>query len=155
MSTSSAELRIHDAEKGNPDPEGNFGNVSVKPDHSAAEDPKPEKSDAVRAPAFNPYAAPFPEGGKQAWLTVAGAAAFLFVSFGWVNSIRIFQEYYQEDLLKEYSPSVIAWIPSLMRRSQLSGCISIRFHVCRLANIVSVHSSFHVHWRRTGREIFR
>jgi hypothetical protein len=55
----------------------------------------------------------FPEGGLHAWLTVAGAAACLFVSFGWVNCVGIFQDYYQSHQLRDYSPSEIAWIPSL------------------------------------------
>jgi hypothetical protein len=59
----------------------------------------------------------FPEGGVQAWLTVAGAAACLFVSFGWVNCVGIFQEYYQTHQLKHYSASEIAWIPSLQSES--------------------------------------
>jgi hypothetical protein len=55
----------------------------------------------------------FPEGGEKAWLTVAGAAACLFTSFGWVNCVGIFEEYYQENQLKEYSHAQIAWIPAL------------------------------------------
>ncbi|KAH9210136.1 major facilitator superfamily transporter [Leptodontidium sp. 2 PMI_412] len=55
----------------------------------------------------------YPEGGPTAWLAVAGATACLFVSFGWVNVIGVFQEYYQSHQLRDYSPSDIAWIPSL------------------------------------------
>lgn len=55
----------------------------------------------------------YPEGGQKAWLTVAGAAACLFVSFGWVNCAGIFQDYYQANQLSSYSPSEIAWIPAL------------------------------------------
>lgn len=33
----------------------------------------------------------YPEGGSEAWLTVAGCSACLFVSFGWVNCIGVFQ----------------------------------------------------------------
>lgn len=58
----------------------------------------------------------FPEGGAKAWLTVAGASACLFVSFGWVNCIGIFQEYYQSNQLKQYTASEVAWIPSLQSR---------------------------------------
>lgn len=60
-----------------------------------------------------PSKSEFPEGGFHAWLTVAGASACLFVSFGWVNCVGIFQEYYQNHQLKHYSASEIAWIPSL------------------------------------------
>lgn len=55
----------------------------------------------------------FPEGGSEAWLTVAGSSACLFVSFGWVNCIGVFQNYYTADLLRGTSPSKVAWIASL------------------------------------------
>jgi hypothetical protein len=55
----------------------------------------------------------FPDGGKAAWLTVAGAAACLFCSFGWVNCVGIFQEYYSTHSLSSYSQSQISWIPTL------------------------------------------
>ncbi|KAL1974653.1 hypothetical protein VTN31DRAFT_4857 [Thermomyces dupontii] len=55
----------------------------------------------------------FPEGGTAAWLTVAGSSACLFVSFGWVNCVGVFQDYYQLHQLKDYTASEIAWIPSL------------------------------------------
>lgn len=62
----------------------------------------------------------FPEGGAAAWLTVAGSSACLFVSFGWVNCVGVFQDYYQLHQLKDYTASEIAWIPSLQSTSHLS-----------------------------------
>ena len=69
----------------------------------------------VRKPAANPWMDPkaFPEGGAKAWLTVAGASTCLFVSFGWINCVGVFQEYYQAHQLKQYSASDISWIPAL------------------------------------------
>ncbi|KAL7952810.1 major facilitator superfamily domain-containing protein [Trichoderma compactum] len=55
-----------------------------------------------------------PDGGTAAWLVVLGAWCVSFCSFGWLNSIGVFQEYYQTDLLSHYSPSTISWIPSLL-----------------------------------------
>lgn len=55
----------------------------------------------------------FPDGGWEAWLVVSGGFACLFCSFGWINAIGVFQAYYEKNQLKEYSPSEIAWIPSL------------------------------------------
>ncbi|KAL9615530.1 MAG: hypothetical protein Q9167_000043 [Letrouitia subvulpina] len=55
----------------------------------------------------------FPDGGPQAWLVVSGAFCCLFCSFGWINCIGVFQAYYQTHQLRAYSPSTIAWIPSL------------------------------------------
>ena len=77
-----------------------------------------EKAEILLA---NPWMDPksFPEGGGKAWLTVAGAAACLFVSFGWVNCVGVFQDYYQTHQLKQYSPSDISWIPSLQGRPSL------------------------------------
>ncbi|ORY10279.1 putative MFS transporter [Clohesyomyces aquaticus] len=54
-----------------------------------------------------------PDGGVAAWLVVLGAWCTSFCSFGWVNSVGVFQEYYQNDLLRGYSPSTISWIASL------------------------------------------
>ncbi|KAH6657801.1 major facilitator superfamily transporter [Truncatella angustata] len=54
-----------------------------------------------------------PDGGIVAWLVVLGAWCTSFCSFGWINSVGVFQEYYQGDLLSNYSASTISWIPSL------------------------------------------
>ncbi|KAH8906661.1 MFS general substrate transporter [Coniochaeta sp. PMI_546] len=54
-----------------------------------------------------------PDGGTWAWLCVLGAWCTSFCSFGWLNSIGAFQEYYQTGPLRDYSASTIAWIPSL------------------------------------------
>ena len=82
----------------------------------------PQSADLVEKPVGNPTASPwmdpkaFPDGGRTAWLTVAGASACLFVSFGWINCVGVFQEYYSTHQLKQYSPSDIAWIPALQSR---------------------------------------
>jgi MFS family permease len=62
-----------------------------------------------------PKAAPpiVPDGGRQAWLTVAGASVALFVSFGWVNCIAPFQSEYETNQLKDYSSSEVSWITSM------------------------------------------
>jgi hypothetical protein len=74
-----------------------------------------EKGDKPAAPAGPPGVNPadFPDGGFEAWLVVAGAWCALFCSFGWINCIGIFQEYYQKNTLKDLPPSTISWIPSL------------------------------------------
>lgn len=53
------------------------------------------------------------EGGTKAWLAVAGSAAGMFVSFGWVNCIGLFQAEYEINQLKSYSTSDVAWITSM------------------------------------------
>ncbi|PQE23071.1 monocarboxylate permease protein [Rutstroemia sp. NJR-2017a WRK4] len=53
-----------------------------------------------------------PDGGLDAWLVVLGAWCGFFVTFGWMNSVGIFQEYYQKNQLSHYSSSTVAWITS-------------------------------------------
>lgn len=57
--------------------------------------------------------ADFPDGGLEAWLVVLGGWFALFCSFGWINCIGVFQEYYQDTLLPQYTSSTISWIPSM------------------------------------------
>ena len=87
-----------------------------------ASDPGSEDAEKAEKPPPNAWMDPkaFPDGGTKAWLTVAGASACLFVSFGWVNCVGIFQDYYQSNQLKNYTPSDIAWIPALQSMSPWS-----------------------------------
>ncbi|KAI0528397.1 major facilitator superfamily domain-containing protein [Xylaria digitata] len=72
--------------------------------------PTPPQPPAVPA-GFNP--ADFPDGGRDAWLVVFGGFLALFCSFGLVNCIGVFQQYYVEGPLSDYSESAVSWIPSL------------------------------------------
>ena len=66
----------------------------------------------------NPWApAAFPDGGAKAWLNVAGCSACLFCSFGWVNSLGIWQDYYVQNQLRQYSESEVSWISAFQRKS--------------------------------------
>ncbi|KOS36679.1 hypothetical protein ACN38_g12568 [Penicillium nordicum] len=95
---------------GNNDPEKGLAS-------SEKDEPQPptEKSIATGpAPApATPSIGPPPDGGAQAWLVVLGAFCGLFVSFGWINCIGVFQEYYQSHQLSEFSTSTVTWITSL------------------------------------------
>ncbi|KAI8631518.1 monocarboxylate permease-like protein [Xylariaceae sp. FL1651] len=62
-------------------------------------------------PGFNP--ADFPDGGLEAWLVVLGGSLVLFCSFGIVNCVGVFVEYYVNGPLSDYSSSTITWITSL------------------------------------------
>ena len=55
-----------------------------------------QQIDDTPKPPTNPWADPssFPDGGAKAWLTVAGASACFFVSWGWINCIGVFQDYF-------------------------------------------------------------
>ncbi|KAL4767261.1 major facilitator superfamily domain-containing protein [Aspergillus nidulans var. acristatus] len=54
-----------------------------------------------------------PEGGSKAWLCLIGASFAMFVSFGWVNCIALFQAEYETNQLKQYSQSTVSWITSM------------------------------------------
>lgn len=60
-----------------------------------------------------PNPADFPDGGLKAWSVVLGGWCCLFTSFGWINVIGLFQDYYQGHELSHFSPSIVAWIPSV------------------------------------------
>ncbi|KAI1359886.1 MFS general substrate transporter [Xylaria arbuscula] len=49
----------------------------------------------------------------RAWLTVVGGFACSFTTFGWATSIGVFQAHYSTHQLRSYTPSTIAWIPSV------------------------------------------
>jgi hypothetical protein len=72
----------------------------------------PTPTPAPAAPTgFNP--ADFPDGGREAWLVVFGGFLALFCSFGLVNCIGVFEQYYVNGPLSNYSTSAVSWIPSL------------------------------------------
>ncbi|KAF2021995.1 MFS general substrate transporter [Aaosphaeria arxii CBS 175.79] len=77
----------------------------------------PEKNgDLEEKPApevISPYhPSQFPDGGRAAWLCLLGSFCCLFCSFGWINCVGVWQNYYQTHQLREYSPSTVAWISS-------------------------------------------
>ncbi|KAK0706285.1 major facilitator superfamily domain-containing protein [Lasiosphaeria miniovina] len=54
-----------------------------------------------------------PDGGAAAWLVVLGGWCCSFNSMGWMNSVGVFQQYYENGPLEDYDSSTISWIPSL------------------------------------------
>ncbi|GAD94803.1 hypothetical protein PVAR5_3432 [Paecilomyces variotii No. 5] len=107
MTASSIQLG-HDQEKTQP--------LEEQPvEQFAQENQDPEKAEQApqnATPVPSPPSMP-PDGGWEAWLVVLGAFCSLFVSFGWINCIGVFQDYYQTHQLKNLSPSTVAWVPSL------------------------------------------
>lgn len=57
----------------------------------------------------------FPEGGREAWIVLFGTWCVLFCTFGLGNSIGVFQTYYVNHALRQYSSSTISWITSFMQ----------------------------------------
>ncbi|OPB36873.1 hypothetical protein A0O28_0059530 [Trichoderma guizhouense] len=68
----------------------------------------------VEAAPKPPPPSDFPEGGLEAWLVVLGGWCALFCTFGLINCVGVFEEYYVSDPLKEYSSSVVSWILSVL-----------------------------------------
>ncbi|KAK9450913.1 major facilitator superfamily domain-containing protein [Limtongia smithiae] len=60
-----------------------------------------------------PQPAPNTGGHQPAWLTVLGTFFCMFCTFGWINAIGVFQDYYETNQLSAYSSSSIGWIASL------------------------------------------
>ncbi|KIY49057.1 MFS general substrate transporter [Fistulina hepatica ATCC 64428] len=55
----------------------------------------------------------YPDGGFRAWIVVVGTTFGTFSTFGYVNAWGVFQAYYEQNTLKDVSPSTIAWIGSI------------------------------------------
>ncbi|KAJ7463728.1 MFS general substrate transporter [Mycena latifolia] len=53
-----------------------------------------------------------PDGGFEAWLTVAGAALVLCGTFGYAFTFGVYEDYYVRVYLPNHTPSSIAWIGS-------------------------------------------
>ncbi|CAN9319547.1 unnamed protein product [Alternaria alternata] len=74
------------------------------------------------------------DGGRAAWLTVAGSILVYYASFGVMNSFGFFQNYYSSDFLKQTPPSTIAFIGTLQMAlmnflAALSGALCDRYGV--------------------------
>jgi MFS family permease len=54
----------------------------------------------------------FPDGGLDAWLCVLGGFCALFCTFGLVNCVGVFLQYYVEGPLASYGESSVSWITS-------------------------------------------
>ncbi|KAJ6473363.1 MFS general substrate transporter [Mycena vitilis] len=88
--------------------------------HSSSELPKLQlASEAEPGPVPSPPA--FPEGGRQAWCTVAGAFLVQFCGFGYISSFGVYQDFYTRDYLSKSSSSAISWIGSINAFIIISG----------------------------------
>ncbi|KAI1772922.1 monocarboxylate permease-like protein [Hypoxylon cercidicola] len=94
-------------------------NIANDPDVEKSTIDNHENGDFFVPPPETQHSAPagpdpnaFPDGGFEAWLCIAGGFCTVFSSFGWVNCIGVFQDYYQANQLSSYSSSSVAWIPA-------------------------------------------
>lgn len=76
----------------------------------AEEKPQPE-APAGPPPGMRPE--DFPDGGATAWLVVFGGWCALFCTFGLVNCVGVFQQYYVQGPLSDQSSSNVSWIMSV------------------------------------------
>ena len=83
------------------------GVVDSDPEKSAADPPPSQPQPAGLSPAD------FPDGGAKAWLVVFGGWCGLFCSFGLINCIGVFVEFYLHGPLSNYSSSEVSWITSV------------------------------------------
>ncbi|CAL1704013.1 unnamed protein product [Somion occarium] len=74
---------------------------------------EPAVSEAPSEAAKPPPGPTFPEGGLQAWLTVAGASLVQFCTFGYTNSFAVYQDFYVREYLNNKTSSQISWIGSV------------------------------------------
>ncbi|KAK7509878.1 major facilitator superfamily domain-containing protein [Phyllosticta citriasiana] len=111
MPTDAASLSSH---KAHADPKAT--DASILPElESPPQAPPQDVEKGAAPPPGNPMMDPkaFPDGGWSAWLCCVGGFCCLFCSFGWINTVGVFQDYYQTHMLKNYSSSTVSWIPSL------------------------------------------
>ena len=77
------------------------------------------------------------DGGTEAWLSTFAAFLCFLIAWGPPTSFGAFQDYYQRDLLAEFSPSAISWIgtvnaTSLLAAGALAGPLFDRGYVRHL-----------------------
>jgi hypothetical protein len=98
MSSDTAEKVLHqsDVEKQPQDhrdtDHGDAHSHSSKSSHE-----QPEQTPKPLNPWMDPAA--FPDGGATAWLTVLAAACCFFVSWGWINCVGVFQDYFMRGIM--------------------------------------------------------
>ena len=88
--------------------------ANIFPESEAVAEADLEKGGVAPPPqpvigGINP--ADFPDGGLEANLVLLGGWCCLFCSFGWINCIGIFQDYYQLNTLSQYSSSAVFMDP--------------------------------------------
>lgn len=75
-----------------------------------------------------------PDGGLEAWLVVFGGWCALFCTFGLINCVGVFQEYYLSHQLKTYDASAVSWITSAQVFFMVFCGVVVSFYMRRLEN---------------------
>ncbi|KAJ3894527.1 major facilitator superfamily domain-containing protein [Lentinula edodes] len=56
-----------------------------------------------------------PDEGPRAWIVLSGAMCIAFTTSGYMSTWGVFQAHYEQSVLKDTSPSSIAWIGSIQQ----------------------------------------
>lgn len=84
-------------------------------EHERHVDPRTMEQGVTTIPETDAAADGFPEGGREALTVLFGSWCVLLCTYGLGNSIGVFQTYYVNDALREYSSSTVSWITSFMQ----------------------------------------
>ncbi|KAJ7631896.1 major facilitator superfamily domain-containing protein [Mycena polygramma] len=79
---------------------------STLPD-SPTDDPEKASTVTIAAVEFV-----LPEGGREAWLTMAGAWMVQFCTFGYINAFGVYQDYYTRVFLTNKTAADVSWVGS-------------------------------------------
>jgi hypothetical protein len=95
----------------------NHHELAVQPPPETAEpqaEARPNTPSTLISPSTtNDEGLSYPEGGFRAWLVVFGSFCAMGAVFGLINSSAVFESYFKEHQLKDYTDSQIGWIFSL------------------------------------------
>ncbi|RYO78322.1 hypothetical protein DL766_002336 [Monosporascus sp. MC13-8B] len=83
--------------------------------------PLPSSQQQQQSALPGPNPADFPDGGLEAWLVVFGGWCALFCTFGLVNCVGVFVEYYVNGPLASYGASTVTWITSVQAALMTGG----------------------------------
>ncbi|KAJ7929570.1 major facilitator superfamily domain-containing protein [Mycena leptocephala] len=85
----------------------------MSPPHpDTVESVEEKRSEESVEPATN-LGVVIPDGGVQAWATVAGSFMIMFCGFGYGSSFGVYQDLYVRTYLTHFSSSAISWIGSV------------------------------------------
>lgn len=82
----------------------------------------------------------FPDGGWAAWSCVFGAWCAFICTFGIFNCAGIFVQIYHDDILKDSSLALIAWIPALQGFAMDSSTAVVSYLSC-FSFLLGLHES--------------
>ncbi|KAF3764238.1 hypothetical protein M406DRAFT_41708 [Cryphonectria parasitica EP155] len=97
----------------NPDASGDLEKLDSRHDEEDSQQVPSSFPERVASRMSAASTLTFPEGGLDGWLSVAGSFCAMLSIFGLINSSAVFESYFSEHQLKDYSSSQIGWVFSL------------------------------------------